>query len=305
MKLYIIGNGFDRGHSLPTQYWDFRTYLSNVYPDFLCAFESHYDIYPSMDEESKRSLLWNELETNLANIDEDIIIEEGKNICLDLESGDIGIEDTLYDHFSTEYGYIRKLAQYLKQWVRTIRIRDVRPKTTHIQPNSNALYITFNYTAVLETVYGISPSQIIHIHGSLRNYDDDPILGHGNKDRIEHIEQMRLQAKETYDEKKSSICEVVEDYYKRTFKDIQRFAVKLWRIVEKDVDEITVIGHSLAGVDLPYFRDIDLLTNKNAKWTVYYFKEDERDPVWSRLLDCGIDAARIEMVPSNTFYDIK
>ena len=31
MKLFIIGNGFDKGHGLNTSYWDFRTYLKNMY----------------------------------------------------------------------------------------------------------------------------------------------------------------------------------------------------------------------------------------------------------------------------------
>ena len=44
MKLYIIGNGFDRAHHLPTRYWDFRTYLAQHYPDFLSLFEENYDI---------------------------------------------------------------------------------------------------------------------------------------------------------------------------------------------------------------------------------------------------------------------
>lgn len=64
MKLFIIGNGFDIGHGLPTQYWDFRKYLENVYPDFLYAFEEHYYIYPRMADAEKAKLLWNELETN-------------------------------------------------------------------------------------------------------------------------------------------------------------------------------------------------------------------------------------------------
>ena len=40
MKLFIIGNGFDKGHGLNTSYWDFRTYLKNMYPEFLYAFET-------------------------------------------------------------------------------------------------------------------------------------------------------------------------------------------------------------------------------------------------------------------------
>jgi len=41
MKLYIIGNGFDREHGLATTYWDFRGYLESCYPDFLSEFEEH------------------------------------------------------------------------------------------------------------------------------------------------------------------------------------------------------------------------------------------------------------------------
>lgn len=59
--------------------------------------------------------MWNELETNLANIDEDVIIEDETSIEMNLESGDVGIEDTLYDYFSEEYQYIKKLAIYLKE----------------------------------------------------------------------------------------------------------------------------------------------------------------------------------------------
>ena len=95
MKLFIIGNGFDIGHSLPTRYWDFRTYLENRYPDFLYAFEERYYLYPKMPDEKKAELLWNELETNLANIDEDVIIENGISIDMNLDGGDVGIEDTL------------------------------------------------------------------------------------------------------------------------------------------------------------------------------------------------------------------
>ena len=51
--------------------------------------------------------------------------------------------------------------------VRTIRVRDLPIKTSLIN-NNDALYITFNYTAVLERAYGIDEDKVIHIHGSLR-----------------------------------------------------------------------------------------------------------------------------------------
>ncbi len=303
MKLFIIGNGFDKGHGLNTSYWDFRTYLKNMYPEFLYAFESHYYIYPANDEEAQKNLLWNELEKNLANIDEDVIIDDALQMDMALESGDVGIEDTLYEYFTEEYKYIERLAKYLKQWVRTIRIRDVKPKTSLINSFQEALYITFNYTAVLERAYGISDSKIIHIHGSLRAHECDPVLGHGNIGRIERIDERLVEAERMYDEKEISICKVVKDYYEGTYKDVNRYMYRLFRLNGKNIDEIYVIGHSVAEVDLPYFRYVENCTHQ-ADWTVYYFNVDEKDRIYKKLMDCGIQKSRIHMKEAMEFYNL-
>lgn len=304
MKLFIIGNGFDKGHGLNTSYWDFRTYLKNMYPEFLYAFESHYYIYPANYEEAQKNLLWNELEKNLANIDEDVIIDDALQMDIALESGDVGIEDTLYEYFTEEYKYIERLAKYLKQWVRTIRIRDVKPKTSLINNFQEALYITFNYTAVLERVYGISEGRIIHIHGSLRDHECDPVLGHGNIERIEQIDERLEEAGRMYDEKEISICKVIRDYYESTYKDVNRYVYKLSRVSNKNIDEIYVIGHSVAEVDLPYFRYIENCTHRQSNWIVYFFNKEEKDRTYKNLMDSGIQKSRIQMKKASEFYNL-
>lgn len=304
MRLYIIGNGFDRGHGLPTAYWDFRTYLDNNYPDFLRTFEEHYSIYPGMSSEEKQGLLWNRFETNLANIDEDEIIESCTGLDLGLESGDTGIEDTLYYYFSNEYDYINKLAKYLKQWVRTIRIRDCLPRTSLIDKKNGDQYITFNFTAVLENVYNIPPGQIIHIHGSLRDYTIDPVLGHGNISRIQAIQDKLSAAEMTFDEKMHSICNVIKDYYQRTFKDTNKYVPELLRIDGNQITEIHVIGHSLDGVDMPYFSEIDNITGNKLPWTIYAHKEADAEEKKARLADAGVNPNRICIIPSSRFYDL-
>ena len=40
MKLLLLNVGLIKGHGLNTSYWDFRTYLKNMYPEFLYAFEA-------------------------------------------------------------------------------------------------------------------------------------------------------------------------------------------------------------------------------------------------------------------------
>ena len=265
MTLYILGNGFDLAHKLPTAYWDFRTYLKSAHPEFLEAFEEHYDIYPSMSDEAKKEYLWNRFESNLANIDEDSIIESGTSIEMDLESGDVGIEDTLYSYFTNEYQYIQKLSVYLKEWVRTIRIRDCLPRTSKIKDNSDDLFLTFNYTATLENVYLIRPDKVIHIHGSLRDYTPDPVIGHGNKMRIDRISKKIEEAESLFDEKWFSICRVVRDYYSATLKN---------------------------------YTD-----NKNI-WTIVVHRDKEKLKLVNSLVTAGIDRKRIRTIPSGEFFDL-
>lgn len=305
VKLFIIGNGFDIAHGLPTRYWDFRTYLSNVKPDFLQSFEEHYDIYPRMSNDAKKKTLWSRFESNLANIDEDSIIDDGTSIEMNLESGDIGIEDTLYSHFTHEYQYVEQLAVYLKEWVRSIRIRDCLPRTSLIDNANNDLFLTFNYTSVLENVYGISPGRVIHIHGSLRKYSIDPVLGHGNIERLQRIRDRITEARNGFDEKECSICRVVRDYYDRTFKDTKMYSGSLSQIADEDISEIIVIGLSLAGIDMPYFTLIDTYTGKKLTWTVYCHEIQEAPEKRQSLVDAGVDLNRVKTVTDNEFYDLK
>lgn len=220
-----------------------------------------------------------------------------------LESGDVCIEDTLYEYFSEEYQYIEKLAVYLKKWIRTVRIKDTLPRVSLIDKNSD-LFVNFNYTATLETVYGVPESSIVHIHGSLRNYTDDPIMGHGNLLRIEAICEKRRRAKERFDEKETSICKVIEDYYKTTLKDTKRYMHRLQGIVSNDVSEIIVAGHSLAGIDMPYFACIDSLSGKNAVWTIVWYDQKKKSAMKRGLIDAGIDERRIQLKPAIEFYDL-
>lgn len=305
MKLFVLGNGFDRGHGLPTNYWDFRTFIEHVDDEFLRSFESRYDLYPSTTE-ARQLLLWNEFEKNLANIDEDSIIDQGNGIDMGLEDdSEIGIYDTLYIHHSEELGDIKKLEKLLKRWVRGIRIRDLRPMTSLISSTDDAFYVTFNYTSVLETVYHIPSDRIIHVHGSLRMDDDDPILGHGSKERLQKIRADIEEAESIFDEKWESICRAVEDYYVQTFKDVSRYQYKLNRLWMKNIDEVLVIGFSMAEVDLPYIEMINHLISPTAQWKVYYHNPNEINYKKKTLDKCGVQTAHIQMLSTSDFFDVR
>ena len=221
-----------------------------------------------------------------------------------LESGDIGIEDTLYAYFSEELKYINKLSYYLKLWIQSIRIRDIKAKTNMINAENKDIYVNFNYTGVLENVYKIDKNDVIHIHGSLRKYDNDLVIGHGNYDKIEQIRKRITKAEEIFDEKETSICRALENYYLKTYKDVNRYKYKLWNLINKDIEEVIVIGHSVGEVDMPYFRDINVFSGKNAKWNVYYFSKNEKEIIYNNLRKCGVMKKQISMKKANEFYNI-
>ena len=64
MRLYIIGNGFDIRHGLPTGYKHFKSYVAKNDQELYDAIEEYM---PAGDE-------WNELESALGEIDYELIL---------------------------------------------------------------------------------------------------------------------------------------------------------------------------------------------------------------------------------------
>lgn len=197
---------------------------------------------------------------------------------------DLGLEneydiiDTLDEHHTRKYQYIEQVAIHLEAWIKTINLGHTKPRTTLIDPDNEAIYITFNYTEVLEEVCQIDPYEIIHIHGSIREDDIDPVLGHGNLEIMDRMRAERLEVTGKQNEKAMSIHRAMENYLRETYKDIRDYMPDLRRLQSKDVDEIIVIGHSLSGVDIPYFKEIDIKTSEKANWKVYYCTAERHCP---------------------------
>src|SRR3954454_534840 len=65
-KLFIIGNGFDLHHGIPSRYSDFGKYLASADPSILRLIRE----YLFVDED-----FWNCFETRLATFDSDNVIQ--------------------------------------------------------------------------------------------------------------------------------------------------------------------------------------------------------------------------------------
>ncbi len=265
MTLYLIGNGFDRYHGLPTLYKD--------YGSFLCGDDhDRFNCYSFVRDDEKvcsrdqfmnfKSDTWERLEDAL-NID----IKELMIQTLDGRNGLACDDISLYLDFT---------GKHLRDWINSISVSDVK-KQLDFLPNS--LFITFNYTLVLEEVYKIADERILHVHGK----KGDKILQFGNMEFMAYGNDKAEQIIFEYMRANPSIeCSVKEAheylYYvkeafgkdpKSNYSAINRF------LSNKQIDSIIVLGLSLSKQDQPYFTDIFIPKFGNKKWVVSYYGSDD------------------------------
>jgi hypothetical protein len=154
-----------------------------------------------------------------------------------------------------------------KEWVDSIDLIGVQ-KEKHLP--ADALYLTFNYTDTLETIYGIPPQNIAHIHGS-RQLKDEYIIGHNNTRNPsdawdDESLDFECQAKENII---SWMNELVKNYRDNIRKHQDFFN----RLI--DVKQIITYGHSMSEIDWPYFEEIINKTGRDIPWRISCFSETD------------------------------
>lgn len=303
MNLFIIGNGFDLAHGLKTKYEHFRDYLEEIDGFFLGSLEEMYGYSIGSSSELIKDYLWKDFEGNLSYIDETSIIEQGEDIELGLEWEDIGVEDTLNLHWESQYKFIQALNEYVMKWIKGINI-NVQKNTDFI--NAEDLFITFNYTLLLEEVYDVSKYNVLHIHGSVDEDDILPIMGHGNKDKIIETREIARNSKEKFREKQSSIYNAIADYYERTLKDVNFHILTNDSFFRRliDINSISIIGHSLGDVDMPYFKEIFENVSEDTIWNIYLYNDEEadREKCEEKIMSIGVKKDKIKIFNSKSFF---
>ena len=296
--LYITGNGFDLHHGIASKYSDFKAYLVKHDRNLLYALENLYDC----------ENIWGDFEQNLLTISRETFINY---ISPFLPANEVDDDDFTYAElfFSQDYAgnLVDELTENLRkrfhQWIRTLNMPKGYEQSI-IKVNHNALFLSFNYTDFIETVYRIPSHQICYLHGKKSDKIGSIVLGHG-EDPENSLEnwlketdkkrrfQSRLKNKRnkyynnsnpTYlayfleDESKGNwgseakyhainfAAERIEDYYEQSFKNFYKVLQthKGFFSSLNRIKRIIVIGHSLSKVDMPYFEKI-LEVNSNPK----------------------------------------
>lgn len=314
--LYLLGNGFDLAHNIETSYSSFRAFLAEKHESFLTQFESMYHIQPLDDtepwytEEAQKRWdehvmkdLWKCFEEDIGNPDVDGMHDAAESL-IDVMPRD-GIKDTLDYYWKDQYGFVLLFQKYAFEWLKTVNTSKATIKKRELFSNNSDLFISFNYTDTLESVYGINNA--LHIHGGIPSCSTTPpIMGHGNKRLIDSYRRQAKEAQKEFREWDESICNAIADYCETLYKDTERIISlnsKFFSCI-KDIDRIVCLGLSFGDVDVPYLNRIQQEIKPRTKWIVYYYNSIDHNRMKDIFGILGISRKyEVSFLQSDSFWD--
>jgi hypothetical protein len=228
--------------------------------------------YPQKNKDG-RLILWSDLEYALGNLDfqqafslgtEDIEKEEDHEFRYQAQMEDAP-EYMLRDMFTIFH-------KLFEDWVNSINI-DLDPLTNILHFDSNGLFLSFNYTETLESIYNITRNNIRYLHGR-RKSNDKLIVGHCNnidgenylpKDPAIYEYQAYRGIADVVNGERKNVTDIIlnnNDFWQQLF----------------NIDKVVVYGHSLSDVDRPYFKQVANSIKQASEWyfSIYYHNPQER-----------------------------
>jgi hypothetical protein len=271
-QLFIIGNGFDLAHGIPSKYSDFGRYLEIVDPKISALIGK----FLSVDDD-----FWNYFEERLGSFDSDSVIDYAENY---LPS--YGADDWSDDgHHAFEYeieqiveGLSKQLRSRFAEWVRRL----VMPPPGTFSPvrciDPDAQFLSFNYTPTLQFLYGVPDLNVTHIHGRSVDENSKIVLGHGWERH--GIDLLAAQINEDTDVRVGGGYRLIDDYFSETFKPTDKIIEQHRTFFDTldGVSEIVVLGHSLSEVDASYiFEILDHINPLTTRWTISYYMDSTKE----------------------------
>ena len=259
-NLYLIGNGFDKHHDIPSGYWDFHDWLKKEDEELVEKIDELYGYNGD---------LWGNFEVELGNLN---IVEKATEIYQAHPA------DEMSDHYERTFhegaivagdsiGEIyNKIREKFPAWVKQLRKANVAKEITLLD---NAYFVTFNYTDTLIALYNIPKDKILFIHGRAKT-SRFLVLGHGKSEA-----DVTKEAEKDWDENTHLAYEQTVQAIERQVNMMRKKTEKIISDKKpifqsfKNVKNIYAFGLSMSDVDKPYFVEIISHIDKNkVVWTV-------------------------------------
>jgi len=289
-RLYVIGNGFDLHHGMPTSYRSYRIWLE----------ENHHDVYKRLNELYSDGMdeaeWWNDFETNLgyvvdlrgrientAWVNQPTEDELERDRVIDGHRGAGDVQEEMSRVIDSIKGTFH-------EWV------DSLPKANSgnmvKMETADSFFINFNYTNTLENVYKVSPEDILHIHGGLGN--DEYVIGHGrNYNEVEEDAEPSIEPWDGIEDPSEYGIDASDDMItEHTKKEYVKQIMSLRKPVpeilttNKDVfdnlhtvKEVHIYGLSFSDVDAAYLRKIVDSVSPDATFEVNFFSDRDKEKI--------------------------
>jgi hypothetical protein len=309
--LYIIGNGFDMYHGLNTSYQSFGLYLKENHSDIYDNLIEYYYL-PDLDsDDDEKYYEWACFEMALADLDYSRILDDNSDWLPNIASDDFRDRDWHSLQVVMEElvkDLTTNLLSAFKEFIIKVEFPDINPSDL-LSIDSNAIYLSFNYTNTLEKYYNINPRNIFYIHNKALS-NDALILGHGtdpiNFDDNEDIPPEGLTEEEMYEWKENiadnynysyeSGKQELMAYFTKTFKfttDIINQNVLFFQKL-KHIKKVFVLGQSVSEVDQPYFKKIiESIEDKTVNWDASY--HGDKQPICDNMIAIGLNDEQINL----------
>lgn len=299
-KLFIIGNGFDLAHGMPTSYKNFHNFLQEMYPDIdeEFAIVPEYTIGHHGEMIYKKSEVagylmnllsrtigedWKDMENALGHLDfADDFYELPARFDHD---GDRNLFHEAYDNEDLAFelsNCVPMISNFFTEWINTIDVSSDKKKPTFlslITPETD-YFLSFNYTLTLEKLYGIN--SVCHIHGI---QGKEIIFGHGAPplfhDEEGNFHESKFVGCETYLEGVQSALQKDTVHAIETHKNF-------FRSLRSGITAIYSYGFSFGEVDLIYLKEIfKNVDTRNIIWYLHAYDSKNHDKQEGALRKSG------------------
>lgn len=290
--LYVIGNGFDLWHEIPSSYSNFKEFVLEHDNDLFDTIQN----YLPLDEK------WSDLESSLAGIDVFGILEDLEHFMPSYSAedwSDAGHHDFQYEVAQVVQGLSTELRALFGKWIRTLKPPTIDTATKRLTCiDVDATYLSFNYTSTLESLYGVPDSHVLHIHGEAQHNDSQLILGHAWNPSHRSSLNDRPDIGDL-DTRLAEANAILDRYFGDTFKPSAKLISENQAFFDQltTIDTVYVLGHSLSDIDHLYYQAILRVPNvASANWYVACLSELDQRRKLDLLISVGVAPSRVDTV---------
>ena len=265
---------------------------------------------------------WNKFEENISKGHHGIFYNKTCSGGLDelIETG-LSVDRNIKDPSKLVAYFQDNILRYFHEWIIEVD-RVIGKEKIRLNVNTeNSIFLSFNYTRTLESVYDIVHDKIRYIHGSVHDrtsihvgtilYDYNPAVAY-LCDTLENIHNRNVDKQGTknyaistslnggidillstkehnyFHELNNTKC-LMQGFLKKLYKNHEERIAKHSKFFEqiKELEEIIVIGHSLCQADAEYFEYIQKL-NTNAKWIISYYDQSSLEELKTNAKEIGL-----------------